>query len=985
MTSIPHKQSFSSHPLVALASALAAGVLLARVAPLPLAPSIIFAALVTTLAFVASLKRKDALVAWLVVFAFVCAGAVLGSSEVRASKSESRLRNFYERGVVAPGEPVELTGTLERAPEIAPDAVVLPLRVESLRHGTEESACAGRVELFAPAHDAREAAEYEALELRRGARVRVMVTLSRAERYRDPGVAPLDEFLESRDLDARGTIKSPLLVERLDDERVFLPLFLFDEWRARLVRAADATFSRETAGVLKAATLGNRYGLSNDTAERFRDGGTFHVLVISGLHIAFVGALVWWVARRFTRRRLLQWGASVAFVWAYAVGVGAGNSVVRASLMFTLAAGAVALGRRSSPLNALGGAGVALLVWRPLSLFDASFQLSFVSVASIVAVALPLLANLKEVGEWRPARATPYPPACPRWFQTFAEALYWRERLWRKETARATHSYRLFKTPWAARLERWRVQPLLRFAFAAALVSFVVQLSLLPILVIYFHRLSLASVALNIFVGVLMVLLAFTAAAALAMSHLSAALAAPLVRLSEAVAALMIHSVDPFARAHVAALRLPEYAGVASAIYVFYFVPLLVIAAALLRWRPLSAPPRANVVDERRAGVLKTLIEKSRAKAVEEGAGVVEEDASESAFALRLRHSTRRVVDKVRESLAALRDGAAVVGDPAVDDEGGASRRLLLKIACVAFACSALVIVLHPLSAGRADGRLRVDFLDVGQGDSALVTMPDGTTLLVDGGGRLALRQRRGGVEEEEAEEFEPDSRGVGDAVVSEYLWRRGLSRVNYLVATHADADHIDGLGAVAKNFKVDAALVARAPQDDPEFVRFAATARDAGVPVYVVGRGDTLRFGAVEADVLWPPLARGDADSPSGNNQSVVLRLRFGRRTLLLTGDAESDAERALVAAGDDVRSDAVKVAHHGSRTSSIPSFVNAARPAFAVVSVGLESPYGHPNAEVIERWRASGAQVLTTGQRGAITVSTDGDDLKVETFVKP
>ncbi|HZT59048.1 MAG TPA: ComEC/Rec2 family competence protein [Pyrinomonadaceae bacterium] len=565
-----------------------------------------------------------------------------------------------------------------------------------------------------------------------------------------------------------------------------------------------------------------------------------------------------------------------------------------------------------------------------------------------------------------------------------AEALYWRERLWRKETAHATHSYRLFKTPWAARLERWRVQPLLRFAFAAALVSFVVQLSLLPILVLYFHRLSLASVALNVFVGALMVLLALGAAAALALSHLSAALAAPLVRLSEAFASLMIHSVDPFERAHVAALRLPEYTGAASAIYVLYFVPLLFIAAALLRWRPLSAPPRANIVDRRRAGVLKTLIEKSRTKIIEEGTRVVEEDANESAFTFRLRRNVRRVADKIRAARAAIHKGAAVVGGPAVDDEGDASRRLLLKLACVAFACSALVIIFHPLSAGRADGRLRVDFLDVGQGDAALVTMPDGTTMLVDGGGRPASRQRRGGDEGEEAEESEPDSRGVGDAVVSEYLWWRGLARVNYLVATHADADHIDGLNAVAKNFKVDAALVARAPQDDPEFVRFAATARDAGVPVYVVGRGDSLNFGAVEADVLWPPLALGDADSPSGNNQSVVLRLRFGRRTVLLTGDAESDAERALVAAGDDVRSDAVKVAHHGSRTSSISSFVNAARPAFAVVSVGLDSPYGHPNPEVIERWRASGAQVLTTGQRGTVTVSTDGEDLKVNTFVR-
>src|SRR2546421_129375 len=650
MSTVSRRTNFSTHPLVALASAFAAGVMIARLAPQPPAPCVVIAALATASAVVAALKKRHAVALWLVVLAFACAGAVLASVEARENRDESRLRSFYERGSPAPGEPVELTGVLERAPEIAPDGLVLALRVEGLRYKTGEHACAGRVELFGPAREARVAAEYESLELRRGARVRVMTALSLAERYRDPGVTSRGEFLELHDLDARGAIKSPLLVERLDDERVFLPLAWLDEWRARLVRLTDATFSTDTAGVLKAAVLGNRYGLSRETAERFRDGGTFHILVISGLHITFIGGLVWWFARRFTRRRLWQWLASVAFVWAYAVGVGAASSVVRASLMFTLAALAPALGRRSSPLNALGGAALALLVWRPANLFDASFQLTFLSVAGIVAVALPLLTNLREVGEWRPTRATPYPPACTRWFQTLAEMLYWRERRWQQELTRSTHSYRLFKTPWAARLERWRVQTLLRFAFAAVVVSFVVQIVLLPLLVFYFHRVSLASPLLNVFVGALMVLLAFASLASLALSQLSAVLAAPLVRLTELTAALMIHSVDPLARAHAASLRLPEYTGAASAIYFIYFVPLVVLASALLRWRPLAEAPRAKFSD---------------------------------------------------------------------DDVKAVASRSRLKLAAFAWACVAFIIVAHPLSAGQADGRLRVDFLDVGQGDSA--------------------------------------------------------------------------------------------------------------------------------------------------------------------------------------------------------------------------------------------------------------------------
>jgi competence protein ComEC len=206
---------------------------------------------------------------------------------------------------------------------------------------------------------------------------------------------------------------------------------------------------------------------------------------------------------------------------------------------------------------------------------------------------------------------------------------------------------------------------------------------------------------------------------------------------------------------------------------------------------------------------------------------------------------------------------------------------------------------------------------------------------------------------------------------------------VDYVLATHADADHVEGLSDILKNFRVAAALVGRVPRRDEEFARFAETARAAGVPVQRVGRDDRLRFGAVTIDVLWPPPG-ANPEATSGNDDSVVLRLRYGRRTFLLTGDVEARAERALVAAGDPLGCDVLKVAHHGSRTSSTAGFVAATRPALAVVSVGRDSPYGHPHTEVVARWRAAGAQLLTTGERGMITISTDGEDLKVETFIE-
>jgi len=293
------------------------------------------------------------------------------------------------------------------------------------------------------------------------------------------------------------------------------------------------------------------------------------------------------------------------------------------------------------------------------------------------------------------------------------------------------------------------------------------------------------------------------------------------------------------------------------------------------------------------------------------------------------------------------------------------------------------LIVAHPFSAGRPTGKLRIDFLDVGQGDSALVTLPDNTTLLIDGGGRPGPFQKDSTAGDLADEAFERETRSIGESVVSEYLWWRGLDHVDFILATHADADHIDGLNDVARNFEVRAALVARTPGNDQEYARFAATLADKNIPLRLIGAGDVLRFGEVTAQVLWP-LPAADPNAPSRNNDSIVLRLQLGERALLLTGDIEMAGENGMLRAREDLRADVVKVAHHGSKTSSIESFIAAARPRLAVISVGQTSVFGHPNADVVERWKLSGAEVLTTGNSGTITVTTDGRELELETFVK-
>src|SRR6185369_4851054 len=472
----PHSNLFAHHPLVHLAVAFGAGVCAASSLRFSLIAGLVF----TVLTLILFIKQRFQLTALGLLLALFFTGATLADLERRADDSHA---------LKTEGEPITLTGWLDGPPERARDRVYLSLNVENMT---------ARVSLLVILRDA---SEFSALQLRYGTRIQVTTTLDRTGNYRNPGVSSLTEFLDRNGYDATGIIKSPAAITRLDDTRVFPPLAWLYDWRSRVQQQIDTHFPPETAGVLDATLLGNRYNLSPAVLERFREGGTFHVLVISGLHISFIGAIVFLIVKRLTRRRLLQFVFPAVIVWAYSFAVGADASVVRAALMFTFAGVATILFRQSSSLNALGGAALILLAHSPKEIFDPSFQLTFLSVLAIVVIAWPLLSNMSAIGAWYPTRYRPYPPACPRGFKFICEALFWREKKWAQELARSTHKYRPFKASLASRLERYHVQPVLRYTFGAVVVSASVQLMLLPLMIVYFHRISLASLVLNIVVS----------------------------------------------------------------------------------------------------------------------------------------------------------------------------------------------------------------------------------------------------------------------------------------------------------------------------------------------------------------------------------------------------------------------------------------------------------------------------------------------------
>ncbi len=292
------------------------------------------------------------------------------------------------------------------------------------------------------------------------------------------------------------------------------------------------------------------------------------------------------------------------------------------------------------------------------------------------------------------------------------------------------------------------------------------------------------------------------------------------------------------------------------------------------------------------------------------------------------------------------------------------------------------LIIFHPFSVPVPDGRLHIDFLDVGQGDSALVTFPGGETLLVDGGGKTNFSKIYLQNEfDDEPELFEADRQNIGETVVSAFLWEKGYDKVDYILATHADADHIQGLTDVAENFNVKAAIFGRTPFKNQEFADLFMILQKRAIPILILSRGDLINFDEAKIETLYPE-KDASPDAVSNNNHSVVLRIIYGKRTFLLTGDIEKETERELLNEPELLHGDVVKAAHHGSRTSSTQDFINATRAKLVVVPVGKSSPFGHPHKEVLERWKSSGAKVITTGERGTVSISTDGNDLQLKTF---
>ncbi|HPP75550.1 MAG TPA: ComEC/Rec2 family competence protein [Armatimonadota bacterium] len=254
---------------------------------------------------------------------------------------------------------------------------------------------------------------------------------------------------------------------------------------------------------------------------------------------------------------------------------------------------------------------------------------------------------------------------------------------------------------------------------------------------------------------------------------------------------------------------------------------------------------------------------------------------------------------------------------------------------------------------------VRVEFIDVGQGDSILIKTPEGDAILIDAG-----------------------EKEYGPKVVS-HLRKLGVRRLRLVVMSHPHSDHIGGIPDVLNSFKVGGVLDSGYVHGTNTQERVLSIIEKKKIPYHRATQGMVFRFGDdVQLKVLAPGKQHLQGTSSDANNNSVVVQLITGRVKMLFPGDIERDGEGWLIASRQDIESQILKVAHHGASTSTSLEFLRLVKPEYVVISVGAGNEYGHPRKSTLKRLvkDRTGASMYRTDKNGTITIRTDGRRITVE-----
>jgi competence protein ComEC len=703
-----------------------------------------------------------------------------------------------------------------------------------------------------------------------GDRVRGWAAWRPPQNFQNPGSADIVSLFAGRGIFLIGRAKSPRLLEPIPGDCSNIAIRLSNSIRHR-VRNSLEPLNREgksqAAAVLSSLVIGDYSQLGNSTREIFQNSGTYHVLVVSGLHVVWIAGIIMAAFRcmRFPER--IRYFSAALAILLYAAVIGFQPSITRCLWMFILYLIGRMLVRRSDPANLLFTSALLLLCMEPDWLFEIGFQLSFISVMAIALTAAPAIDKYLK------------PLLDPLSSAGLADRLFLQTGSWQRMGRRLRVRCELaienltdsFIPPAHSRL-LFIVRLLAGAAMAVAgmfLVSLSVQIWLEPLLAFYFNRMSWISPLANLAIVPLSSLALAAGIASSAVMNIPW-LGSALLHAAAWASTLLLYCAERITMIPGAWQRCPT----PSALWVALGF-LILFPWAFFQWRRFWIP----------------------------------------------------------------------------------CSYIMLLLAFLSFGWHPALLIRE-----KEDSLLKITFLDVGEGDSAVISFPNGQHWAVDAGG---LHDNSSSLD-------------IGEAVVSRYLWDQWITKLDRALLSHPDVDHAGGMPALMKNFRILRFDYSQA--NDPILNDILKIARTRKMQLNEMHAGMEEQVGETRIRIFNPPL---NAQFASSNENSVVMKISFKRFSALFTGDLDKMGESQALQGPWDLICSVLKAAHHGSKSATTNPFLDRTRPQWAILSAGRYNPFGHPSKETIARLIRHGAQPLLTSSLGAITVETNGNEYAIKSYV--